>query len=166
MIAPYGRVDPRDMCDTEGLAEGVAASLHPLLQREHGMGQEGTWGSWEQGLGPQHGEGKDWCCWGFSSERTRGPPQDVEGCHHTHHLGSSQLSAARNPQSPSSSHCAHTPLVTTMEFGTMFGETSETLLSITSPAPGSLSSPYLPREHFTPAPDAAVLFLFKKGVLI
>lgn len=39
----------------KGVTEGMGASLHPLPPGECGMGLEGTWRSWQQGLGCSKG---------------------------------------------------------------------------------------------------------------
>lgn len=163
------RVDPRDMCDTERCDRGCGSQLAPSASKRAWDRAGGVLGVLGTGLGPQHGEEKDWCCWGFSSEQTRGPPQDVP-------VLVSGLSPQLLPWLQPALSCQEPPeqltvpthlWVTNTGFGTMLGEAPETPLSVTSLAPGSLSSSYLPRGHFTPAPDAiSSLSIKKKAVLI
>lgn len=76
--------------------------------------------------------------------------------------------APASPQLPGTPRARAAPSVptlwvTTMGLSTVLGDASGTPLNITSHAPGSLSSPYLPRGHFTPAPDAISSLSIKKG---
>lgn len=154
------------MCDTERCDRECGSRLAPSALKRAWDRAAGVLGVLGMGLGPQHGEKKDWCCLGFS-EKTRGPPQDVSAL-------VSGLSPQLLPWLRPALSCQEPPepqqltvpthlWVTTTGFGTMSGEAPETPLNVTSLAPGSLSSSYLPRGHFTPAPDAISSLSIKKG---
>lgn len=104
------------MCDTESCDRGCGSQLAPTASRGAWDGAGGVLGSWEWDSASSTGRKRAGAA---GASPWRGQPMAqgdlprtclplCQGCHHSHCLGSRQPSAAGNPQSPSSSLCAHT----------------------------------------------------------
>lgn len=171
LIAPYGRVHPRDMCDTERCGRGCGSQLPaPSAWKGAWDGAGGKLGvlgtrAWATAWGE-----KGLVLLGLLLREDKGTSSGC-ACPCVRAVTTAITLVPASPQLPGAPRAQAAPTVpthlwvTTMGFGTMSGEAPETLLSITSPVPGSLSSPHLPRGHFKPAPDTISSLSIKKAVL-
>lgn len=159
---------PRATCDTESVTKGMGASLHPLPRGEHGMGLEGTWGSWERALGHSMGRKRTGAA-GASPQRGQGglPRRCLpfcQGCHHSRRIGPHQTSAAGIPQNLSSSH---TPLGDHHGVWHHAGRSTRDTSKCHPLCPRLPELPLSAKRTFSHQHQMqSVLFLLKKAVLI
>lgn len=144
----------------KGVTEGMGASLHPLPPGECGMGLEGTWRSWQQGLGCSKGRkraGAGGAPWSRVQPVAQGDPPPAPGCVCSLCRAAAVALVWANPRLLGTPRARAAPAApthlwgTTAGHGTMPGDAPGTPRSVTSPAPGSLGfpSPYLPRGQLS-----------------